>query len=128
MYFSNVEDKSYALRPMNCPGSILIYKNRPHSFRELPLKLAEFGHVHRHELSGVLHGLFRARSFTIDDGHIYCTPEQIEDEVLNVINMVMKVLKKFEFTNITIGLSTPIQIDFFLHMKQRNGRVMPCIN
>ncbi len=106
MYFSNVEDKSYALRPMNCPGSILIYKNRPHSFRELPLKLAEFGHVHRHELSGVLHGLFRARSFTIDDGHIYCTPEQIEDEVLNVINMVMKVLKKFEFTNITIGLST----------------------
>lgn len=106
MYFCEIEDTSYAVKPMNCPGSILIYKERPHSFRELPLRLAEFGHVHRFELSGVLHGLFRARAFTIDDGHIYCTPEQIEDEVTKTIEMTMKAFKKFGFDTIDVGLST----------------------
>ena len=70
---------------MNCPGSILVYKTRPRSYRELPLKLAEFGHVHRHELSGVLHGFMRVRAFTQDDAHIYCMPDQIEEEVITII-------------------------------------------
>lgn len=106
MYFSEVEDKEFAIRPMNCPGSILIYKERPRSYRELPLRLAEFGLVHRFELSGVLHGLFRARAFTIDDAHIYCTMDQIENEVLTTINMVHTVMKKFGFEKLKIGVST----------------------
>lgn len=106
MYFSTLEDKTYAIKPMNCPGAILIYKERPHSYRELPLRLAEFGLVHRYELSGVLHGLFRARAFTIDDGHIFCTQDQIEQEVHQAISMTYDVLNRFNFTNIVVGLST----------------------
>lgn len=106
MYFCQIDEGSYAIRPMNCPGSILVYKSRLRSYRELPLKLAEFGLVHRHELSGVLHGLFRVRSFTIDDGHIYCTVEQLEQEVVSLINLITKVLNRFDFTNLRIGLST----------------------
>ncbi|HRN77967.1 MAG TPA: threonine--tRNA ligase [Candidatus Dependentiae bacterium] len=106
MYFCDVEDKVYAVKPMNCPGAILIYKERPRSYRDLPLRLAEFGLVHRFELSGVLHGLFRARAFMIDDGHIFCTPDQIEQELVSAIQMVKEVLNKFGFTNITVGLST----------------------
>jgi len=106
MYFSQIEDKMYAVKPMNCPGTILVYKNRPHSFRELPLKYSEFGLVHRHELSGVLHGLLRVRAFTQDDAHVFCTQEQIEEEITKLIRLVFDVLKKFEFTNIKIDLST----------------------
>jgi len=106
MYFSEIDEQSYAIRPMNCPGGILIYKNRPRSFRELPLKLSEFGIDHRHELSGVLHGLFRVRSFTMDDAHIFCTTDQIEEEVLKLIAFVNKILGSFNFAKITIGLST----------------------
>ena len=106
MYFCTKEKKIYAIRPMNCPGTILIYQERPHSYRELPIRLAEFGLVHRYELSGVLHGLFRSRSFTIDDGHIFCTEEQIEHEVRNTITMIYEVFKRFSFNNITIGVST----------------------
>lgn len=106
MYFCNIDDKSYAIRPMNCPGSILVYKDRPHSYRELPMRLSEFGLVHRHELSGVLHGLLRVRSFTQDDAHIYCTTAQIEQEVLKIINMTYKIYKKFGFEKIKVGVST----------------------
>lgn len=106
MYFCSIEEKTYAVKPMNCPGAILIYRERPHSYRELPLRFSEFGLVHRYELSGVLHGLFRARAFTIDDAHVFCTENQIEQEVLNMITMAYDVYKKFEFTNITVGLST----------------------
>lgn len=106
MYFCCMDEKSYAVKPMNCPGSILVYRNRPHSYRELPMRLAEFGLVHRYELSGVLHGLFRVRAFTQDDGHIFCTPDQIEGEVLNTIQFIKKVLEKFEFNDIRIYLST----------------------
>lgn len=106
MYFSEVEGKEFAIKPMNCPGSILIYRERPRSYRELPLRLAEFGHVHRHELSGVLHGLLRVRAFTQDDGHIYCMPSQIEDEVLTTIKMTFEVLTKFGFEKLKIGVST----------------------
>lgn len=106
MYFSIIDDHSYALKPMNCPGSILVYKNNPHSYRELPLRLAEFGHVHRHELSGVLSGLFRVRAFTQDDAHIFCTKDQIEQEIADFILLVDEVLQPFGFSNITIGVST----------------------
>lgn len=107
MYFSNVENKNYAIRPMNCPGTILIYKERPRSYRDLPLRLHEFGKVHRHELSGVLHGLFRVRAFTIDDTHIYCTLDQIEKEIVTNIGIIMKAMKQFGFGSIKkIGLST----------------------
>jgi threonyl-tRNA synthetase len=106
MFFSDIEKKNYAIKPMNCPGAILVYKERPRSYRELPLRLSEFGLVHRYELSGVLHGLFRVRSFTQDDGHIFCTYDQIEDEVYETIITIQKILKKFGFEDITIGLST----------------------
>jgi len=106
MYFCTIDEKIYAIRPMNCPGAVLIYKQRPYSYRELPLRLAEFGLVHRYELSGVLHGLFRTRAFTIDDAHIFCTQEQIEQEVLGIITMTYTLLKQFNFDAITIGIAT----------------------
>ncbi len=106
MYFSCIDEKSFAIKPMNCPGSILIYKERPRSYRELPLRLNEFGRVHRHELSGVLHGLFRVRAFTIDDTHIYCTADQIEKEILTNLNIITSVMKKFGFEDLKIGVST----------------------
>jgi threonyl-tRNA synthetase len=106
MFFCVVEDDTYAIKPMNCPGAILIYKTRPHSYRELPLRLSEFGRVHRFELSGVLMGLFRARAFTIDDGHIFCTEDQIEKEVFTTIEMIYKVLGAFGFTDIKVKLAT----------------------
>jgi len=106
MFFCHIEHGNYAIRPMNCPGSILIYRERPRSYRELPLRLAEFGLDHRYELSGVLHGLFRVRSFTQDDGHIYCTVDQIKQEVLTSINMVHEVMRKFGFEKVGIALST----------------------
>ena len=107
MYFSNIDEKNYAVKPMNCPGAIIIYKERPRSYRELPLRLMEFGKVHRHELSGVLHGLFRVRSFTIDDTHFFCTLDQVQDEIITNINIVISVMKKFGFEKFKkVGLST----------------------
>ncbi len=106
MYFSTIEEKNYAIRPMNCPGSIIIFKERPRSYRDLPLRLNEFGKVHRHELSGVLHGLFRVRAFTIDDTHIYCTIDQVEQEIVTNLNIIMNMLAKFGFEKVKIGLST----------------------
>ena len=106
MYFCTIEDQQYAIRPMNCPGSILVYGERPRSYRDLPLRLAEFGLVHRFELSGVMHGLFRARAFTQDDGHIYCTVEQLEKEILNLINMRHEAWQKFNFDKILVRVAT----------------------
>jgi threonyl-tRNA synthetase len=106
MYFCTIDESSYAIKPMNCPGSILVYQSRPRSYRELPLKLAEFGHVHRHELSGVLHGLMRVRAFTQDDAHIYCTPEQIEAQVTLLIKIIAHIFKAFGFTNVRYAIST----------------------
>ncbi len=106
MYFSEIDERSFAIKPMNCPGAILIYQERPRSYRDLPLRLAEFGLVHRYELSGVLHGLFRARTFTIDDAHIFCTKEQLPTELARVISLTISLLKSFGFDEITIGLST----------------------
>ena len=105
MYFTKIDDKDYAIKPMNCPGSILVYKSNPHSYRELPIRVAEFGQVHRHELSGALHGLMRVRTFTQDDAHIYCLPEQIEDEVTSIIKFCDYIYSIFGF-EYNVELST----------------------
>ncbi|MFS8500334.1 MAG: threonine--tRNA ligase [Caldicoprobacter sp.] len=88
MYFTKIDDEDYAIKPMNCPGSMILYKRKIHSYRDLPIRMAELGLVHRHELSGVLHGLMRVRCFTQDDAHIFMLPEQIKDEILGVIDLV----------------------------------------
>ena len=97
MYFTKIDEEDYAVKPMNCPGSVLVYRNRPHSYRDLPLRYAECGLVHRHEMRGALHGLFRVRCFTQDDAHLYITREQIASEVVNVANLIISVYKKFGF-------------------------------
>ena len=97
MYLTTIDDQEYGLKPMNCIGHILIYKHTTKSYRDLPIKFFEYGVVHRHEKSGVLHGLLRVREFTQDDAHIICTPEQIKDVVLDVVEFVDSVMKKFGF-------------------------------
>ena len=97
MYFTKIDGEDYAIKPMNCPGSILVYKSSLHSYREFPLRLAELGLVHRHELSGALHGLMRVRCFTQDDAHIFMTKDQIKDEILNVIKLIDDFYKTFGF-------------------------------
>ena len=95
MYFTEIDGEDYAIKPMNCPGGMLVYKTQQHSYRDLPLRASELGLVHRHELSGALHGLFRVRNFTQDDAHIFMTPEQIEGEIQNVINLFDEVYSTF---------------------------------
>ena len=106
MYFTNFDDTDYAIKPMNCPGGCLVYKSRQHSYREFPLRVAELGLVHRHEASGVMHGLFRVRQFTQDDAHIFCTPEQIEAEIVGVIELTFEIYGAFGFEDFHIELST----------------------
>ena len=98
MYLSTIDDETYAIKPMNCPGGVLVYKSEPHSYRDLPLRLGELGIVHRYEKSGELGGLLRVRSFTQDDAHIFMTPSQIKDEIKNVVALIDKVYKVFNFT------------------------------
>ncbi|MBI2651386.1 threonine--tRNA ligase [Candidatus Woesearchaeota archaeon] len=98
MYFTRVDEKDFAVKPMNCPGAVLIFKEKLPSYRELPIRLAEFGLDHRHELSGVLSGLFRVRAFTQDDAHIFCTQSQILQEVSQLIDLVDFIYKTFNFT------------------------------
>ena len=98
MYTTVIDDEDYAIKPMNCPGGILVYKTKMHSYRDLPLRMGELGLVHRHELSGALHGLMRVRNFTQDDAHIFMTKEQIKDEVKGVVQLIDKVYKQFGFT------------------------------
>lgn len=105
MYFTNVDDIKYALKPMNCPGHMLIYKNSLHSYRELPIRLAEYGQVHRHEASGALGGMMRVRTFCQDDAHLFVLPEQIEDEIKRVISLIDHMYKVFGF-DYSIELST----------------------
>ena len=100
------DDRDYALKPMNCPGHMLIYNNDIRSYRDLPLKIAEFGKVHRYEPSGALHGLLRVRSFTQDDAHIYCTPEQLTEECLKVNDLILSIYRDFGFDDVHIKLST----------------------
>jgi len=105
MYFTKIDEEDYAIKPMNCPGGILIYKCDLHSYRDLPLRMGELGLVHRHELSGVLHGLFRVRCFTQDDAHIFMTPKQIKDEIKGVIDLTDRIYKTFGF-DYRVELST----------------------
>ena len=95
MYFTQIDEEDYAVKPMNCPGGILVYKSQPHSYRELPLRLGELGLVHRHELSGALHGLFRVRNFTQDDAHLFMTLDQVEGEIQKVIDLFDEVYTTF---------------------------------
>ncbi|HNS22048.1 MAG TPA: threonine--tRNA ligase [Sedimentisphaerales bacterium] len=106
MYFTKIDEITYAVKPMNCPGGCLLFNTTRHSYRELPLRVAEFGMVHRHEASGVLHGLFRVRQFTQDDAHIYCMPSQIESEIIGVIDLIFETYKSFGFSDFAIELST----------------------
>lgn len=97
MYFTKIDDQGFAVKPMNCPGGMLVYMSRMRSYREFPIRTAELGIVHRHELSGALHGLMRVRSFTQDDAHIFMMPDQIRDEIVNVINLIDEVYSVFGF-------------------------------
>ena len=97
MYFTKIDEQDYAVKPMNCPGGMLVYKRKIHSYRDFPQRVAELGLVHRHELSGALHGLFRVRCFTQDDAHIYMLPEQIKDEIIGVINLIDHFYSLFGF-------------------------------
>ncbi|MGG7162513.1 threonine--tRNA ligase [Clostridium ihumii] len=105
MYTSKIDDEEFALKPMNCPGGMLVYKSESHSYRDLPLRVAELGRVHRHELSGALHGLMRVRAFTQDDAHIFMLPEQIKSEIKDVIRLIDKVYSQFGF-KYNVELST----------------------
>ena len=105
MYFTKIDENNYAIKPMNCPGGMLVYKRKMHSYRELPQRLAELGLVHRHELSGALHGLMRVRCFTQDDAHIFMLPEQVKQEIINVINLIDYFYGVFGF-NYHVELST----------------------
>lgn len=105
MYFTQIDENDYAVKPMNCPGSMIVYKRKMHSYRDLPIRMAELGLVHRHELSGVLHGLMRVRCFTQDDAHIFMLPEQVKDEIVGVIDLVDYIYKQFGF-NYHVELST----------------------
>lgn len=97
MYTTVIDDEDFAIKPMNCPGGILVYKTKLHSYRDLPLRIGELGLVHRHELSGALHGLMRVRCFTQDDAHIFMTPEQIKEEIKGVVRLIDKVYSTFGF-------------------------------
>jgi threonyl-tRNA synthetase len=105
MYFTDVDEATFAVKPMNCPGHMLIFKNEIRSYRDLPLRLAEFGQVHRHELSGALNGMLRVRTFTQDDAHIFVRPDQIEEEVMNALKLIDQIYSVFGFPY-SVELST----------------------
>jgi threonyl-tRNA synthetase len=106
MYFTSIDEQPFAVKPMNCPGCLLVYRNTPRSYRDLPVKFSEMGLVHRHEKSGVLHGLFRVRQFTQDDAHVFCTPDQLEAEIGKLIDLVAEVYALFGFDRYQIEVST----------------------
>ncbi|MDX6556818.1 MAG: threonyl-tRNA synthetase [Miltoncostaeaceae bacterium] len=106
MYFTEVDGQTFAVKPMNCPGACLVYRSQRHSYRDLPIRLAEFGHVHRHELSGVLHGLFRVRAFTQDDAHIFCRLDQVKGEVQSVLALIDRFYGRFGFDQVALRLGT----------------------
>ena len=97
MYSTIIDDETYCIKPMNCPGGVMVYRSRPHSYRELPMRVGELGLVHRHELKGALHGLFRVRCFTQDDAHIFMRKDQITDEIMGVVHLINEVYSKFGF-------------------------------
>ena len=106
MYFVKIDEFDYAVKPMNCPGTILVYKSNQHSYKEFPIRYAELGLVHRHEKSGVLHGLFRVRNFTQDDAHIFCLESQLKQEIIKIIDLIDRMYKVFGFKDYNVELST----------------------
>ena len=106
MYFVKIDEFDYAVKPMNCPGTILVYKSNQHSYKEFPIRYAELGLVHRHEKSGVLHGLFRVRNFTQDDAHIFCLESQLKQEIIKIIDLIDRMYKVFGFEDYHVELST----------------------
>ena len=135
MYTSTIDEKEYAIKPMNCPGSIIAYKNNLHSYKDLPLKYGEMGLVHRHEFSGALHGLMRVRAFTQDDAHVFCTKEQIEEQIIEIIDLIWEMAesnlksalehKGIEYKlNPGDGAFYGPKIDF--KMKDSIGRIWQC--
>lgn len=120
MYISEIDEKEFAIKPMNCPGWMLIYKTAPKSYRDLPLKVWELGWVHRHEMSGTLNGLFRVRTFTQDDAHIYCTRDQFKDEIKKVMDLIFEMYAKFGFTKLAIELSTRPETNYVWELADRD--------
>lgn len=106
MFTTTIEDRVYCVKPMNCPGGILVFKQGIKSYRDLPQYIAEFGRVHRYEASGAIHGLFRVRAFTQDDAHIFCTPEQLEEECQKVVRLMLSIYEAFDLKEVNIKLST----------------------
>ena len=98
MYSTLIDEEEYCIKPMNCPGGVLVYAAKPHSYRELPIRAGEIGLVHRHEMRGALHGLFRVRCFNQDDAHLFVRPDQLTDEIVGVVNLIDSVYQKFGFT------------------------------
>ena len=105
VYFYNADEKVFAIKPMNCPGCVQVFNQGLKSYRDLPLKMSEFGKVHRYEPSGALHGLLRVRAFTQDDAHIFCTEEQITEECLSVTNLILEIYKDLGFENVILKYS-----------------------
>ncbi|HPE67257.1 MAG TPA: threonine--tRNA ligase, partial [Synergistales bacterium] len=106
MYFTEIDERPFAIKPMNCPGGMLVYKSQIRSYRDLPLRMAELGVVHRHERSGVLHGLMRVRCFTQDDAHLYCRPDQVKDEIKGIMDLCRFIYKDVFGFKYTMELST----------------------
>ncbi len=128
MYFTEVENGEYALKPMNCPGHIIVYKNSRRSYKELPLRIAELGTVYRYERSGALHGLMRVRGFTVDDGHIFCTADQIVAEIQDVVRFALYFLKMFDFGyKIELSLMDPADPDHYAGDISDWQRVQPLL-
>lgn len=106
MFFADIEGREFAVKPMNCPGHCLMFGEKTWSYRELPIRMADFGRLHRFERSGVIHGLTRVRSFAQDDAHIYCTPEQMQSEIERFLDLVTRIYQDFEFTDVNLALAT----------------------
>jgi threonyl-tRNA synthetase len=106
MYFTEIDERQFAVKPMNCPASTFVFSSQKRSYRDLPLRFADFGRLHRYERSGVTAGLTRVRSFCQDDAHIFCSPDQVEPEINNLIQMILKTFELFEFTDLKVFLST----------------------
>ncbi|MEN8209160.1 MAG: threonine--tRNA ligase [Candidatus Fermentibacteria bacterium] len=128
MYFLDIDKGEYALKPMNCPGHIIIYRNSKRSYRELPMRLAELGMVYRYEKSGVLHGLMRVRGFTVDDGHIFCTEDQIVEEIQKVVRFALYFLKIFSFGyRIELSLMDPADPEHYAGEPEEWKKVEPAL-
>jgi threonyl-tRNA synthetase len=129
MYIFNKEGEDFVVKPMNCPFHIQIYKAQPRSYRELPIRYAEWGTVYRHELSGTLHGLMRVRGFTQDDAHIFCAADQVEKEILNLLDFTKHLLQKFGFNEYRVYLSTrdPEQPNKYMGSQQKWNHAQNCL-